>query len=244
MTILRSNTVYLVLALAVVLPFLLPMLTNYNVDKMVVEPARAQAAWQFSWIAGMFWLLFQAASLGGEFKKSGMGAYFASGGVNGGAQLTGIWLALLAILVPLCAIPALVSWFAARPADVLEAQHWGVLCVQHGVVMMLVFGGLTMLAVGLASRFGVIMGYLGALGVVVVGFYGVGVLENLVLSGNAPVSDLFYVVLPHFHLGDLTHRFVSKQGAVAANDFVVVFEYLAGWCLLLTGLGTVCYSTK
>lgn len=234
----------LVLLLGVILPLVLPLLTNYDVDKYVVEPARAQAAWQYAWFACLLWLLFQAAGSGGEFVKSGLGAYFTSRGISRGRQLTALWGSSMVFGLGLCLIPAVMCVLFASPRLEIESQHWTVLSVQGASLMLLVVSSLVMLAVALASRFGATVGYVFSLGVSFVGFYGVAALEKIVMAKDVFALDVIYSALPHLYLADLTHRFIHKQGALTTGQFLVGFEYLAGWSLLLSSFSLLIFSPK
>lgn len=235
---------FLMLVLAVIVPMVLPMLTNYEVDSYVVEPARAQAAWQFGWLACVLWLLFQAASAGGEYVKSGLGSYFTSGGQKKGNQLTALWASSMVFGALLCLVPAIVSVVAASPGLEIEARHWAVLSIQHFILMLLVVSSLVMLAISLASRFGTTVGYIFTLGLAYVGFFGVTTLEKIVAAKDIPVLDLLYGILPHLYLADLTHRFVHKQGALTTGQLMTQFEYLAGWAMLFTAVSLLIFSPK
>lgn len=234
----------LVLILAAVFPFVLPEMTNYQVNEIVLEPARAQVAWQFAWVAVLFWLLFQAAQVGSEYADSGMGAYFASGGASRGGQLTALWGGLMVFGFMICLIPAVITLGWASPANSLEANHWGVLIVQQFALMFMVVSSLVWLAVGLGSRFGATVGYLAVLGISLWGFYGIKTLEMLVLAKNSMIMDWLYIISPHTFLADLTHRFVYKQGAMSSVHFTPVFEYIAGWSLVFTGFGWMLFTPK
>lgn len=234
----------LMVFLVAIVPFILPYLTDYEVNQTVIEPARAQAAWKMGWVACIFWLLYQSASLGGEYTRSAMGAYFTSKGVAKGGQLTALWGAGMVYGFLLCLVPAIISWCAARPSLEIEAQHWGVLCVQHFCLMLLLVSSLSMLSVALASRMGTVVGYLFTVGLMGVGYYGVTALEKIVMAKDVAALDVLYGVLPHFYLADLTHRFVHKQGALTTGQFMGVFEYVVGWSILLVLLSMAVFSTK
>lgn len=234
----------LVLVLAAVFPFVLPEVTNYHINEVVLEPARAQVAWQFGWLAVVSWLLFHSAQVGGEYARSGMGIYFSSSGASRGGQLSSLWGGAMCFGFLLCLIPAVITMGWARPGDSEEAKHWVVLIVQQFSLMAMVVSSLVWLAIAAGSRFGATIGYLVALGVGLWGFYGVKALEMLVLSKDSPLVDWLYVVSPHTFLADLTHRFVHKQGAMTSEHYLPVFEYVAGWSLLFAGLGLLIFTPK
>ncbi|MGJ8671659.1 hypothetical protein [Rubritalea sp.] len=240
----RQKTFFVVLLLLALGPFVFQQMTNYVADPSVLAPARAQAAWQLAWLAACLWLSYLAANLGGEHVRSKMGEYFLSRGEGRGSQMLALSACAAVFAVAIALLPMLVSIFAAAPGDAEELKHWVVLCVQHGVLMLLLTLSLTQLAIALASRFGALVGYTGSVFVYLLGFYAVLAVEKMVIGEDAFYMDLLYVVLPHFYLADLTHRFVHSQGAMSNSEFFAVFEYLAGWGILLSVLSYLIFTPK
>ncbi|MFC4995449.1 hypothetical protein [Rubritalea tangerina] len=101
-----------------------------------------------------------------------------------------------------------------------------------------------MFAIALASRLGTTVGYVFSLGWGLVGVYGVIVLEKVVVAKDFIMLDIIYVMLPHYYLADLTHRFVHKQGALNNAEFFAVFEYMSGWAILISTTSLVLFSSK
>ncbi|WP_018970728.1 hypothetical protein [Rubritalea marina] len=239
-----EKLVFLVVLLAVCLPFVMAELTHYQVDNAILEPARAQVAWQFAWLASFLWLTYEAAKLGSGHVMRGMGVYFKSKGVHQGEQLCALWLAPFIICVVLAMCAFAVSLLGAIPSDVQEARHWKLLGVQHLAFIIVVVSPLLMLAVSLGSRFGLTVGYVFTAALSFVGFYGVSIIETIVRFNDSFSLDLLYVILPHYYLGDLTHRFIHKQGALSLEEFFVVFEYLSGWAIVVSMVATVLFNYK
>ncbi|PQJ29272.1 hypothetical protein BSZ32_12725 [Rubritalea profundi] len=75
-TAIRQKSVFLVLLLLAVLPFVLQQMTNFQVDPSVSRPAIAQAAWQLVWAGACFWLVYNAANMGGDTCAHGSGSIF------------------------------------------------------------------------------------------------------------------------------------------------------------------------
>ncbi|SHK32526.1 hypothetical protein SAMN02745181_3616 [Rubritalea squalenifaciens DSM 18772] len=234
----------LVVLLAMFLPFVFAEMTNYGVDAEVLKLARTQVAWQFAWMACLFWLTYQAADLAGRNADSGMGCYFYSRGVGKDGQLTAIWASVMIFGVALCVIPALISVLFAAPVHPDDYKHWVVLSVQHVALMLIVVSCWVMLAVALASRFGVVIGYLGVLAIGLTGWYGVVLLGKVAAAEESMFLDLVYVSLHHSYLADLTHRFVHKQGAMTNLEFMSVLEYLAAWALVFAGVSRFVFNYK
>ncbi|GAA5497186.1 hypothetical protein Rhal01_03376 [Rubritalea halochordaticola] len=234
----------LCLLMTAVLPFVLPEMTNYHVDDRLLAPARAQVVWQFSWIVVVFWLLYHAATSGAEYVQSGLAAYYTSSGLSKGGQLTMLWMSCMIYGVLLCLISAVVTVVFASPQHELESRHWLVLVVQQFSLMLIVVSAFVSFALALGSRLGGTIGYVGSLGVFVWSFYGVKMVQNLVVAKDSFVVDWLYIVSPHGFLSDLTHRFVHKQGAMASSEFMALFEYLAGWCLVASALSLFMFNSK
>lgn len=243
-TAVRQKTVFVLLLLLVLGPFVFQQMTNFVADPNVIAPARAQAAWQFSWAGIVLWLSYQAANLGGEHVRNKMGEYFLSRGEGKSSQMLALSFCSLVFAVAISIIPVLVSIFAAAPSDLAEFKHWVVLCIQHVVLMLLLAMPVTQFAIALASRFGALVGYTGAVLLYFLGFYAVLAVEKIVMAEDVFHMDLLYVILPHYYLADVTHRFVHAQGAMTNMEFFAVFEYLAGWGVLLSAVSYFIFTPK
>jgi hypothetical protein len=243
-TAIRQKTVFIVLLLLALGPFVFQQMTNFEADPSVIAPARAQAAWQLAWLSASLWLSYQAAKLGGEHVGNKMGEYFLSRGEGKSAQLLALWSCMAVFAVALVLVPVLVSIFAASPEDPAQAKHWVVVSVQHAILMLLLVLPVTQLAIALASRFGALVGYTGSVFFYFLGFYAVLAVEKLAITKDLFYVDLLFVVLPHAYLADLTHRFVHRQGAMTSAEFFAVFEYFAGWGILLSVASYLIFTPK
>ena len=58
------SSCWLLLGGALVFAWLAPLVTPWQENPQILQPARAQAAWVFAWLALFTWLPFQAAALG------------------------------------------------------------------------------------------------------------------------------------------------------------------------------------
>ncbi|MFC5049929.1 hypothetical protein ACFPK9_04820 [Rubritalea spongiae] len=245
-TAVRQKSVFIVLLLLIVGPFVFQQMTNYVADPSVLAPARVQATWQLAWLAGSLWLAYQAANLGGEHVRNKLGEYFLSRGEGRSSQMLALTLSVGVFGVLIALISVLMSAFVVT-AGVGEGEaysHWVVLSVQHAVLMLLVVLPVAQLAIALASRFGALVGYTGSVFLYILGFYMVLAVEKLVIAKDTFYFDLLYVVLPHFYLADLTHRFIHQQGAMTNGEFFAVFEYLAGWGILISAVSYFIFTPK
>lgn len=243
-TAIRLKSVFVVLFLLAVLPFVLQQMTNFEVDPSVKSPAIAQAAWQLAWGGACFWLVYHAANMGSEHVRSRLGEYFLSGGVTGPSQLCGLWLTTLLFAFLMAAVAVTVCVCVASPGGETEFRHWLVLNIQHSVFFLIVVAAVNQFVISLSSRFGALVGYTGGLFLYLSGFYLVLAVEKLVLSKDVLFLDSLYAFLPHFYLADLTHRFVHQQGALTTPEFMGVFEYLAGLSILLSVCAYLTFTPK
>ena len=76
---------WLLLLLGVLFVWLAPLLTPWEEKPVILQPARAQAAWSFAWLALFTWLPFQAAALGNRVRKQGLLEHLRTLRMQGGA---------------------------------------------------------------------------------------------------------------------------------------------------------------
>ncbi|NNM28380.1 MAG: hypothetical protein HKO57_02590, partial [Akkermansiaceae bacterium] len=168
----RKGWVVALLA-AIALPWVLPYLTPYEMNVRLLEPARAQVAWQVAWVIALLWTFSQAARLGAANSRTGVGAYFRSCGISGISQLFQIWLATMVYLLPVVVVAAAVCLLGAMPGNAQEASMWVATNLQYAALFTLVVGPLALLAVALGSRFGSLVGYALPVTLCLYGLYGV-----------------------------------------------------------------------
>src|SRR6476660_9086930 len=123
-TILRRKTFVIFVLLIGLLPMLLPFLTPWELNRGLLQPARAQAVWSLLWITMLSWLLFQCAGFGRQLVSTGLGAYLKSSGVGGVKQAFQIWLGCQVFWLGMTLIPVLICVFTASPAESGEARLW------------------------------------------------------------------------------------------------------------------------
>ncbi|MBK1882606.1 hypothetical protein JIN85_09275 [Luteolibacter pohnpeiensis] len=236
---------WVICVLAVIgLPFVLPVISSASENFTLIKPARIQAAWATLWICTLLWGLFTAAKQGEANAKTGMGEYFFTTGISNGKQLFQIWLAVFAFIAPLAICTAGISQFAATPGATAEKSMWWTLNFQYLTLFLLVVGPLLALAIGLASRFGGIVGFAGSLGIALYGLYGVGYLDNLLKIESHPMLQSIWLISPQYRFADLTQRLYFKDGALPAAAFRDMVFYFVGILAIYCGVSRFCFRAK
>lgn len=223
----------LALVAAIGLPLTLPYLTPWEANVKLLEPARAQVAWTVAWLIAILWTLTQAARLGEANSRTGIGAYFRSAGIGRVSQLFQIWLATMIYLLPVVVVAVAICLVAAMPGNAKEAEMWVATNLQYAVLFLLTVAPLALLAVGLGSRFGALVGYVTPLSLCLYGIYGVGYLGQMIKLRDNELLEWLYAVSPHYHLADLTPRLVFKMGQYPADTFASLLVYFVGITLVL-----------
>lgn len=225
-TILRRKTFVIFALLTGLLPFLLPLLTPWELDHGLLQPARAQAVWSLLWFTMLTWLLFQCAGFGRQVVATGLGAYLKGCGLNPWKQLFQIWLGCQAIWLGMLLLPVLVCVFTASPLDPLEAKLWLYTNIQFFITVWIISAPLSLLAIALGSRYSATVAYLIPAGLALYGLYGLWYVQLVRANVENVLLDVLWVFSPHYHLGDLTNRLVFKEGSLNVADFTAVSGYL------------------
>lgn len=242
-TLIARKAWLIVLLAAILLPLVLPYFTPYEANIRLLEPARAQAAWVVAWIIAILWTLAQAASFGDKNSRAGLGAYFRSQGLGPVRQIFSIWSAVMLFLLPVVFCAVVICLVTAMPADSGEASMWVMTNLQFAVLFLLVIGPLALLAVGLASRFGSMVGYVVPTTLCLYGLYGVGFLGETVKSRDNPLLEWVYALSPQYHLADLTPRLIFKMGHLPSADFLTYLVYFAAVTLVISSCATLLFRT-
>jgi len=240
-----QRKVWLIALLCIgLLPFVLPYMTPYESNPTLLQPARAQAAWVILWMLTMFWVFFQAAGFGNDNAKSSLGAYFLSKGMSNTRQLFQIWAACMMFLLPLVLIAVTVCVFGASPSDPEQAKDWVLLNIQYAGIFLVATSPLLLLAVALGSRVGSTVGYLVPLALLIYGLYGVGYVGMIADTKDAAFLDWLFVLSPHYHLADLTQRFIFKLGSMVGSEYWLNIGYLAGVGLVWFAVAVLAFRSK
>jgi hypothetical protein len=199
-----------------------PLLTPWEENPQILQPARAQAAWVYAWIALFTWLPFQASALGHRMRREGMLEHLHAGGAGRISQClqlsAAIWVWMLAVV--LISVVFCLTWTLPKRPE--EAQMWATLVCQYAFIFVLCAVPLIMLAVALGTRTAEVIAFLVPTGLLFVGLFGAAWLAPLLGGADSSVLQSFWLALPHYHLADLTPRLVFKMGPLPVADFIGV----------------------
>jgi hypothetical protein len=242
-TLFARKTWVLAILAAIVLPFVLPYLTPYEGNVQLLQPARAQVAWSMAWLIAILWVFAQAAKQGEINSRTGIGDYFRSANVGRVSQLFQIWLAMMVYVLPVIVIAITVCLTIAMPGGSNEVGMWVMTNLQYAALFFLTVAPLTLLAVGLGSRFGALVGFVGPLALCLYGLYGVGFIRQMIRSRDNPMVEFIYTFSPHYHLANLTPRLVFKMGEYPAEVFGSLLVYFAGIMLVIGVVSSSVFRT-
>lgn len=242
-TLLRRKTFVIFALFMGLLPFLLSLLTPWELNHDLLQPARAQAAWTLLWFTMLTWLLFQCAGFGRQIVATGLGAYLKGSGLSPAKQLFQLWLGCQGIWLGLSLIPLVICVFTASPKDALESRLWLYTNLQFFVTVWIISSSLSFLAIALGSRVSATVAYLMPAGLALYGLYGLWYVQQVRANLESTMLDILWVVSPHYHYGDLTGRLVFKEGSLSPSDFMFVLGYLSLHALALVLIGCALYRS-
>lgn len=221
-----------------------PLLTPWEENPQILQPARAQAAWVYLWIALFTWLPFQASALGHRMRREGMLEHLhagCTGRVSQCLQLSAaIWVWALA-LVTISVVFCLTCTLPKRPE---EAQMWVTLVFQYAFVFVLCAAPLTVLAAALGTRTAEVIAFLVPTGLLFVGLFGAAWLAPLLGGADSSLLQSFWLALPHYHLADLTPRLVFKMGPLPFAGFMGVVGTLGLQGAAISIFGLCLFRTR
>jgi hypothetical protein len=227
-----------------IFPWLAPLVTPWEEKPEILQPARAQAAWSFAWFALFTWLPFQAAALGHRTRKQGMLEHLQAAGqsrFNLCLQLNAsifVWLVVVAVLA------IVVCLGFCMPSSEAAAKDWTTLVLQYTALYMLAAVPLIVLGVTLGTRTHEIVAFMVPICLLFLGLFGGLWLAPFLAQGNSFIGKLFWVVMPHYHLSDLTPRLVFRMGPLPTADFLRSAGVLALEGAAFTLLGLCAFRTR
>lgn len=229
---------WLLLVGALVFAWLGPLVTPWEENPQILQPARAQAVWMYAWFALFTWLPFQAASLGHRMRREGMLEHLRAGGMNAFSLCLQLTASLMVWIVGLTLIAVLVCVTLCLPKNPMESSLWLQLVTQYSLLFLVCAAPLTLLSVALGTCAGEVVAFLTPFTLLLVGLFGASWLAPILSGSEASPLKLLWLVLPHYHLADLTPRLVFKMGPLPAADFVASIGSLGlqGAALCLIGL--------
>lgn len=228
--IMSRSTCWLLILGAGLFAWLAPLLTPWEENPQIFQPARAQAAWVYAWLALFTWLPLQAAALGARMRRDGMLEHMHAGGMAPWKQClqlgAALWTWALAVLV----VAVVVCLVFTRPARSEEAMLWSLLVGQYAVLYLLCSAPLLVLGVALGTRTAEVIAFLVPTGLLLAGMFGAVWLAPLLGGSSLAVLKSAWLAIPHYHLADLTPRLVFKMGPLPTTEFLQ-----SGGVLLLQG---------
>ena len=235
---------WLLLVGALLFVWIAPLLTPWEENPQILQPARAQAAWVYAWIALFTWLPFQASALGHRLRTEGMLEHMRAGGTGKVSQCfqlsASIWIWMVAVVI-LASLVCLTLTLPKRPE---EAKMWAVLVLQYGTLFSLCAAPLLLLAVALGTRTAEVIAFLVPTGLLFMGLFGAAWLAPVLGGSASDVLKSLWLALPHYHLADLTPRLVFKMGPLSNADFSVSALILGLQGSALTILGLCLFRTR
>jgi hypothetical protein len=239
----RKTWVVVYLAMLAI-PFALPHIAPVEELPKLVQPARAQAAWQLAWLLGIFWGLSQAARLGDGNSRTGVGNLLRSQGVGSLSQLLSLWLGLMVYLVPVALMATLICVTAAAPSYDGEKGMWWATNLHFALLYLLAMGPLALLGIGISSRFGAMVGLMVPVALALYGLHGVGYLGDTIRMGGNPILEWAYILSPHYHLADLTPRLLFKMGGLAGDALAEYVMYFLLLGLVMAAAARLLFKTE
>lgn len=235
---------WLLLLGAVLFVWIAPLLTPWEENPQILQPARAQAAWVYAWIALFTWLPFQASALGHRMRCEGMLEHLHAGGTGRISQCLQLSAAILVwmLAVVLIAVIFCLTWTLPKRPE--EAQMWASLVLQYAFIFSLCAAPLLMLAVALGTRTAEVIAFMVPTGLLFVGLFGAAWLAPLLGGADSGVLQSLWLALPHYHLADLTPRLVFKMGPLSAADFMGVAGTLGLQGAALSIFGLCLFRTR
>lgn len=224
--------------------WLAPLLTPWEENPQIFQPARAQAAWVYAWLALFTWLPFQASALGARMRRDGMLEHLRAAGLSPWKQClqlsAALWLWAAAVLLVAVAVCLLFT----RPARPDEAALWTELIGQYALLYLLCSAPLLLLGVALGTRTAEVIAFLVPTGLLLLGLFGAVWLAPLLGGSALAVFKSAWLALPHYHLADLTPRLVFKMGPLPMSDFLSSAGILLGQGAALSLLGLCLFRTR
>lgn len=211
---------WLLLAGVPVFVWLAPLLTPWQENPLILQPARAQAAWVYAWLALFTWLPFQASMLGHRLRAEGMLEHLRAGGSGGLKLCLQLASAVIVWLLVIMVLACIVCIAFCSPRDPQEAKLWVMLVLQYGALYTLVGAPLLLLSAALGTRTAEIIAFLVPVALLFTGLFGAPWLTPMLAGSQADALRSLWLALPHYHLADLTPRLVFKMGPLPQADFL------------------------
>jgi hypothetical protein len=130
------------------------------------------------------------------------------------------------------------------PSNAPEAALWTQLTLQYFILYCLSGLPLLLLAVAMGSRTVEVLAFLAPVGLLFTGIFGGRWLAPVLADSESPIFKMLWLVLPHYHLADLTPRLVFKMGPLPASVFFQTSVCLGLGGLALSAFGICIFRTR
>jgi hypothetical protein len=242
--ILVRGSCWLLLLLGILFAWLAPLVTPWEEKPVILQPARAQAAWSFAWLALFTWLPFQAAALGNRIRKQGMLEHLQAAGQNRFNLCLQLNASIFVWLVAVAVLAMIVCLGFCMPNSEAAAREWVTLVLQYTALYVLAAIPLIVLGVTLGTRTHEIIAFMVPVALLFLGLFGGIWLAPFFAQSDSFLGKLFWVLMPHYHLADLTPRLVFKMGPLPTADFLRTAGVLALEGAAFTLLGLCTFRTR
>jgi hypothetical protein len=239
----RGSCWLLLLGLPVIV-LLAPKLTPWQENPQILQPAWAQAAWMYAWLALFTWLPFQGAVLGHRLRHEGLLEHLRAGGrgaANLCLQLTSavlVWMVVVSLMAFLVCVPF------CLPRNPEQAKLWIISTSQYWALYVVVGAPLVVLAVALGTRTAEILAFMIPVSLLFLGLFGAVWLAPMLGGSEAPALKTLWLATPHYHLADLTPRLVFKMGPLPTADFLAALGILTLQGAALCFIGRCLFRTR
>lgn len=235
---------WLMLAGGIVFAWLGPLVTPWEENPVILQPARTQAAWIYAWLVLFTWLPFQAAALGHRLRDEGMLEHLRAGGQSVWSLFIQLSSAVMVWMVATGLLALIVTAVFCRPLQPAEAALWVNLSLQYFALYCLSAAPLILLGIALGTCVSEVVAFLIPSGLLFAGLFGGAFLGPILADSQSPLFKALWVVLPHYHLADLTPRLVFKMGPLLSTDFLQSAACLGLQGAALAILGLCIFRTR
>lgn len=241
---LKRGSCWVLLLGALLFVWVMPLLTPWDEHPQILQPAHAQAAWIYAWLALFTWFPFQAALLGKRMRSEGLLEFLHACGWNPARLYFQMGVALGVCLLAMALVAGFICVTVCLPRNAQEAWLWGGLVGQYACLYLA--SGIPLLFFGMAlgTRCGEIVGFITPIFLLFVGIVAALWIVPLPAGSDSPLFRTLWLLLPHYHLADLTPRLVFKLGPLAGNDFVGSLGCLFLQGCALTVFGRCLFRTR
>lgn len=221
-----------------------PLLTPWEENPQILQPARAQAAWIYAWLMLFTWLPFQASALGHRMRKEGMLEHLHAAGTGKASQCLQLTAAILVWMAAIVIAAAAICLTVTMPRRPEEAKMWTETVLQYSLLYSLCAAPLLLLATALGTRTAEVIAFLLPVGLLFTGLFGAAWLAPVLGGSEADTLKSLWLALPHYHLADLTPRLVFKMGPLPAEAFTGSTLTLALQAAAISLFGLCLFRTR